>query len=220
MNSKIHEKHPNISDNITIPVVFIDPVLHIYKDPCDPQSLTISDTERKKFDEYTSRLVECFKLTYLQVVFIGIDIHFLSMYRFLDVIEDIPRFQCTERCKAPDSFYSGAPILTHPENGVIFIENDDDSTKFLEWQIWTSILKTDDFVIKINEKVIDHNEQGTTDGLTYSKYVQFLGKFMKVVLKVQAESDAVVAKWKIELKNAKGGWNFIIIVYIIFYSQH
>ena len=142
-----------------------------------------------------------------------------SIIRLLKLVEGIPRFLCTERCKAPDSFYSGAPILTHPENGVIFIENDDDSTKFLEWQIWTSILKTEDFVIKINEKVIDHNEQGTTDGLTYSKYVQFLGKFMKVVLKVQAESDAVVAKWKIELKNAKGGWNFIIVC-IIFYLQH
>ena len=55
LNTKIHEKHPNIPDTLTIPVFFIDPVLHIYKDPCDADTLSISDREKEKFDHYTSR---------------------------------------------------------------------------------------------------------------------------------------------------------------------
>ena len=55
LNAKIHEKHPNIPDTLTIPVFFIDPVLHIYKDPCDADTLSISDREKEKFDHYTSR---------------------------------------------------------------------------------------------------------------------------------------------------------------------
>ena len=129
----------------------------------------------------------------------------------MDVIDDIPRFHCTKRCKAPDSFYSGSPILTYPEDGVLFIE--DNATKVLEWQIWTSTQKTDDLVIKINKTIIDHTIHGTSNGLTFwmeKDDIQFLGKFMKFVLKIQAEYDSDVTAWKIELENAKGGWNIVL----------
>ena len=91
---------------------------------------------------------------------------------------------------------------------------EDDTTSNLEWQIWTSILKTDDLVITINGKVIDHNQRGTKDGLTFwmePDGIQFLGKFMKVGMNIQIESDSEMTAWKIELKNAKGG---IVILYI------
>ena len=58
LNSKIHEKHPNIPENLTIPVVFIDPVLQIFKDPCDSKTIPISDREKEMFDNYTSRFVK------------------------------------------------------------------------------------------------------------------------------------------------------------------
>ena len=58
MNSKIHEKHPNIPENLTIPVVFIDPVLQIFKDPCESKTISISDREKEMFDNYTSRFIK------------------------------------------------------------------------------------------------------------------------------------------------------------------
>ena len=141
---------------------------------------------------------------------------FLHLYRFLEEIATIPRFHCTKRCKAPNSFYSGAPILSNPESGTLTIE--DDTTSNLEWQIWTSILKTDDLVITINGKVINHSQRGTKDGLTFwmePDGIQFLGKFMKVGMNIQIESDSEMTAWKIELKNAKGG----IVIFYIHYSM-
>ena len=88
---------------------------------------------------------------------------------------------------------------------------EDDLINNLEWQIWTSVLKTDDLVIRINGNVLDHSQRGTTDGLTFwmePDDIQFLGKFMKVGMHLQIESNSEMTSWKIELKNSKGG-NFI-----------
>ena len=45
--------------------------------------------------------------------------------------------------------------------------------------------------------------------------IQFLGKFMKVGMNIQIESDSEMTAWKIELKNAKGG----IVIFYIHYSM-
>ena len=69
-------------------------------------------------------------------------------------------------------------------------------------------MKTDDLVITINGKIIDHSQRGIKDGLTFwmePDGIQFLGKFMKVGMNIQIESDSEMTAWKIELKNAKGG---------------
>ena len=131
---------------------------------------------------------------------------FTVLCRFLEEIATIPRYHCTKLCKAPNSFFSGAPILSNPESNALFIE--EDSTFNLEWQIWTSILKTDDLVITINGKVIDHSQRGTSDGLIFwmeQDDIQFLGKVMNVGMNIQIESDSEIKAWTIELKNAKGG---------------
>ena len=54
LNKIIHEKHSNVLSNLTIPVVFIDPVIHIFKDPCDSRTNPVSSTEKEKFHTYVS----------------------------------------------------------------------------------------------------------------------------------------------------------------------
>ena len=60
----------------------------------------------------------------------------LTINRLKKLFEEIPRYNCSERCKAPNEFYSGAPFLTIPENGDLKIRAGE--SKFVEWQIWTT----------------------------------------------------------------------------------
>ena len=41
--------------------------------------------------------------------------------RFQAVFSSLPPFNCSERCQAPDSFFSGLPWLSHPENGTLYL---------------------------------------------------------------------------------------------------
>ena len=47
----------------------------------------------------------------------------------------IPKFICSENCQNPNYYYSGAPILSDPHDGVMSIEDSFDYK--VEWQIWT-----------------------------------------------------------------------------------
>ena len=60
----------------------------------------------------------------------------LTIIRLKKLFETVPRYHCSERCKAPNEFYSGAPFLTIPENGDLNVRAGE--SKFVEWQIWTT----------------------------------------------------------------------------------
>ena len=60
----------------------------------------------------------------------------LTINRLKSLVEDDRRYNCSERCKAPNAFYSGAQFLTIPENGDLKIKAGE--SKLVEWQIWTT----------------------------------------------------------------------------------
>lgn len=50
---QIHDKHSNLPKNLQIPFLFIDPVLDIFKDPCDSKTRKLDSIEKIRFQEYT-----------------------------------------------------------------------------------------------------------------------------------------------------------------------
>jgi len=76
--------------------MFIDPVVDIFVDPCNPGFRPPSQREKEKFHEWTQR--------------------------FQAVFSSLPPFNCSERCQAPATFFSGLPWLTHPENGTLYLQ--------------------------------------------------------------------------------------------------
>ena len=112
-SSKFNTPPLSVDSSITIPVMFIDPVVEIFSDPCKPYYVGASIQEKEKFQEWTS------KFEYL--------------------FDEYPPFDCAERCQAPNPFYSGIPWLSNPENGKLTLS--ETSYGLLEWQIWQDGLK-------------------------------------------------------------------------------
>ena len=55
INTKIHEKHSNIPRDFVIPFLFIDPVVDVFRDPCDKYSRTVTLQEKEQFVIYTEK---------------------------------------------------------------------------------------------------------------------------------------------------------------------
>ena len=55
LNKEIHDKHKKLPDELKIPFLFIDPVCHIFKDPCDSKTRDVTDREKEMFRKYTDR---------------------------------------------------------------------------------------------------------------------------------------------------------------------
>ena len=87
----------------------------------------------------------------------------------------MPQFDCAARCQAPDAFFSGAPWLSHPENGTLFIHMESNpglQDSFLEWQIWNGLNSSsengENYQISINsQKLPKEVKNGQSQGLKF-----------------------------------------------------
>ena len=52
----------------------------------------------------------------------------------MDHIGTLPRYDCSERCQAPDAFFSGSPFLSIPSDGKLRVVPNEPYP--IEWQIW------------------------------------------------------------------------------------
>ena len=122
------------------------------------------------------------------------------------LFDTIPRYHCTERCQAPNEFYSGSPFLTIPKNGILELK--ELATQSVEWQIWTSVNNAGDLKVFINGKQIQNPIDHNVDGLIFTmrkEEVEFLGKFLKVRASVKINSEPTASKWTISVRNDKNG---------------
>ena len=55
INKKIHEKHKNLPKDVEIPFLFIDPVVDIFKDPCNSGTTQVTTREKEQFQKYTDK---------------------------------------------------------------------------------------------------------------------------------------------------------------------
>ena len=62
LNKEIHEKHKNLPDDLEIPFLFIDPVSHIFKDPCDNETRGVTVREKEQYRKYTDRYKDTVKV--------------------------------------------------------------------------------------------------------------------------------------------------------------
>lgn len=76
-------------------------------------------------------------LSNLGMLFAYILVFFILPKRFQQTFANLPSFNCEARCQAPDVFFSGAPWVSHPENGTLKIKLKDEI--HIEWQIWKGL---------------------------------------------------------------------------------
>ena len=122
------------------------------------------------------------------------------------LFDTIPRYDCTERCQAPDAFYSGSPFLSIPPDGKLEVKESE--TKNIEWQIWTSVNNIDDLKVTINQQEIYNTDEYTIDGMVFTmrkQNVEFLGKFLKIKATVKINDKPSATKWTISVANKKDG---------------
>ena len=58
-DKKFHSSPLNVNPSIRIPTMFIDPVVDVFVDPCEPSYRPPSLREKEKFHEWTQRYVYC-----------------------------------------------------------------------------------------------------------------------------------------------------------------
>ena len=56
INNQIHQAH-NIPEDLKIPFLFIDPVVDIFKDPCNDGTREVTSREKEQFQKYTDKYV-------------------------------------------------------------------------------------------------------------------------------------------------------------------
>jgi len=170
---------------LDIPFVFIDPVVDIFKDPLDKSTKNVSLREKQQFRKYTDILIDLFATS--------------------------PRYECKERCKAPNAFYSGSPFLTIPSDGKLELKELE--TQSVEWQIWTSIDNSEDLEVFINQKKIQDIHQHDVNGMTFTmNKAEFFGKFLKVHASVKLNSAPSASMWTVSVKNDKNEVNQVLNV--------
>ena len=128
---------------------------------------------------------------------------FCSLKKLFDTI---PRYDCSERCQAPDAFYSGAPFLSNPADGKLEVKESE--SKDIEWQIWTSVNSIEDLKVTINRQELRNTDGFTKDGLVFTlkkQEVEFLGKFLKVKASIKINENPSATKWTISVANNKDG---------------
>ena len=124
-------------------------------------------------------------------------------------MDGLPTFDCLARCKAPPSFYSGAPWFVRPEGRLLYINHGSStSDSQIEWQIWTASANDEASVKPILE--IDGE-----DSLSFSEEIFNLkyslteddigGKYRVVSLLLSYNEDPPKSRsWSISLKNSHG----------------
>ena len=61
-SEKLHKAPFNVNRSISLPFVYIDPVVDVFDDPCnDPRSMP-SNQEFRAFEKYTSELEKVFEI--------------------------------------------------------------------------------------------------------------------------------------------------------------
>ncbi len=65
-------------------------------------------------------------------------------------MNDIPPFNCVERCQTPDEFFSGGPWLHHPKDGILQLQKGE--TGLIEWRIWQG--NSSEFSIEVDRTPI------------------------------------------------------------------
>lgn len=118
----------------------------------------------------------------------------------------LPRFNCSERCQAPNAFFSGSPFLSIPTDGKLELKESE--SKEIEWQIWTDKNSIDDLTFSINGKEIYNTDGYSKDGMVFTmkkRDVRFFGKFIKIEATVKIERNPSASKWTISVANNKDG---------------
>ena len=141
------------------------------------------------------------------------------IFRLKKLFNTIPRFYCSERCKAPNAFYSGVPFLSLPSDGKLKIKESE--SKDIEWQIWTSVNDIEDLKVFINQQEIHDTERYTSDGMVFTmkkQDVQFFGKYVKIQANVRIERNPDAIQWTISVANNKDGE--IPMGYIFYYLSN
>lgn len=171
--------------------MFIDPVVDIFVDPCDPSFRQPTARERQKFQQWTTRYIFEFPAKNWE---------WLLIFRFQAVFSSLPPFDCSSRCQAPDTFFSGQPWLSHPENGTLYLKFNSQQSEesFLEWQIWIAAAASENSSIdlRINGQQ-QHNKaaDGEELGLIYrtqTKYISHKILIVKVHVKIQGKSFSLI----------------------------
>ena len=114
----------------------------------------------------------------------------------------MPRYNCSERCQAPDSFYSGSPYLSFPADGILQLKEDEE--RIVEWQIWTTNEEEkNNLRFYINDRIADTTSINVNGLIFTQKNVEFRGKFLKVYAEVELTLNPERKNWTIVVKNDK-----------------
>ena len=126
-------------------------------------------------------------------------------FRLQSLFETMPRYNCSERCQAPDSFYSGSPYLSFPADSILQLKEDEE--RMVEWQIWTTNEdEKNNLRFYINDEHIADTSSVNVNGLMFTttqNNVQFHGKFLKVQAQVKLAQNPDKNEWTIVVKNEK-----------------
>ena len=133
-----------------------------------------------------------------------------ALLRLKNLFDTIPRFYCSERCQAPNAFYSGSPFLSAPPDGKLELKELE--SKEIEWQIWTSVDTVDDLKVFVNQQEIYNTDGHDLDGMIFTlkkQDVEFFGKFIKIKANVKIDSGPNSTKWTISVANDKDGERYL-----------
>ncbi len=184
--NKLHLPPFNVNRTLNIPFVFIDPVVDVFEDTCNPNTMQPSKREVDKFMEQSDKFEHYFNI--------------------------IP-FDCQKMCKAPPAIFSGMPARVEPKKDSISFNMDMEEQPFIEWHVlrvgsMTSAMAMEEAKIVINGKEIDHqfSSQGQeeTSGLKYKVVVHDIAQkviSIKLYLDPSELSDYTNT---FEMSNSKG----------------
>ena len=109
------------------------------------------------------------------------------------MFSSLPPFNCSARCQAPDAFFSGAPWLAYPENGILKIRENSPQT-FLEWQIWTGLRNNSNLVnyqLEINGELVKNETEKL--GLQFEIVEKWISdKILSVKLHLELNSVSIL----------------------------
>ena len=145
-------------------MLFIDPVVDVFVDPCNPEYTEPTIREKEKFYDWTKR--------------------------FQNFFDAMPTFDCTELCQAPSKFYSGIPWLAKPSDGGT-LTLVDSSKVVIEWQLWTDALTSENYTVMMNGEELGStgSEVGYFQGIRYKIQERGTNKVRTIRLMLQATDD-------------------------------
>ena len=129
--------------------------------------------------------------------------------RFKNLTKTIPRLNCTERCQAPDSFFTGSPWLSEPIDGKLELKENE--SKEVEWQLWTSEKNIDGLKFSINNVQLQDTMDQNVNGLIFTmkkEDVEFFEKYLKIPTIIRISSNPSDLNWIISVtKEDKGTYS-------------